>query len=168
MHTQWIGSSPRVWGKVTTYVRQPPCSRIIPTRVGKSGIASSFHLLNKDHPHACGEKHHHLRKRVGRKGSSPRVWGKAVTVPLTMQSPRIIPTRVGKRIRLYTGLPPPQDHPHACGEKVKMHGAGGRSWGSSPRVWGKVPVFGKPLEFIGIIPTRVGKSDTAHTPIENQ
>ena len=51
----YSGTSPRVWGK-------PSCScfhrlpiRNIPTRVGKTRPRQQVAILNKEHPHACGE-----------------------------------------------------------------------------------------------------------------
>ena len=51
------GSSPRVWGQVRQMQNLRIRSRIIPTRVGTSERALAKLFLNKDHPHACGDKY---------------------------------------------------------------------------------------------------------------
>ena len=49
--------------------------RIIPTRVGTSYPKCLLKFRHKDHPHACGDKHHHGKTPPLLVGSSPRVWG---------------------------------------------------------------------------------------------
>ena len=51
-----IGSSPRVWGQVLFILPLSSIDRIIPTRVGTSIKQFTISYINKDHPHACGDK----------------------------------------------------------------------------------------------------------------
>ena len=51
-----VGSSPRVWGQVKPFARSFIIPRIIPTRVGTSGIVKELFFALEDHPHACGDK----------------------------------------------------------------------------------------------------------------
>ena len=51
------GSSPRVWGQVLTDGEGNAKHRIIPTRVGTSVQRVDQYADDKDHPHACGDKH---------------------------------------------------------------------------------------------------------------
>ena len=111
------GSSPRVWGQETLVVIDECHIRIIPTRVGTSFQRASNRRSTEDHPHACGDKGCRCSLRSYLSGSSPRVWGQAITVQCLYRPLWIIPTRVGtspvsvfpKRLK--------QDHPHACGDK---------------------------------------------------
>ena len=50
------GSSPRVWGQVFRDLKRSGLERIIPTRVGTSGVNIVGAGEVEDHPHACGDK----------------------------------------------------------------------------------------------------------------
>ena len=50
------GSSPRVWGQGADVARSFQQPGIIPTRVGTSSCSVLTVYLDKDHPHACGDK----------------------------------------------------------------------------------------------------------------
>jgi len=111
------GSSPRVWGEARNTNHITKKSRIIPTRVGRS-IDSRFHIVySQDHPHACGEKFCNVHPNPNHTGSSPRVWGEGNLLLSPREIPRIIPTRVGRRLAIPPNASHAQDHPHACGEK---------------------------------------------------
>ena len=68
----------------------------------------------------------------------------------------IIPTRVGTRNTILDVLPPPKDHPHACGDKLQYTAESGSDRGSSPRVWGQESLLSTGYSDFRIIPTRVG------------
>ena len=112
--------------------------------------------INRDHPHACGDKqypHIQLRAIVG---SSPRVWGQVPHCRSGSLPRRIIPTRVGTSTTFSVPILTRADHPHACGDKQCLCIVKNQRQGSSPRVWGQVILnFGK-IHYHGIIPTRVG------------
>ena len=74
-----------------------PQYRIIPTRVGTSGLYNAFFIWSKDHPHACGDKFIAVADVLVGVGSSPRVWGQDMTLHAWRIYARIIPTRVGTR-----------------------------------------------------------------------
>ena len=57
VYTAFVGSSPCVWGQVTTLQPFTPAIRIIPMRVGTRSVAFADDAKTKDHPHACGDKH---------------------------------------------------------------------------------------------------------------
>ncbi len=86
------------------------------------------------------------------------MWGQAHTAQGLQYAERIIPTRVGTREILCSGIEVIRDHPHACGDKLIAELVFICTIGSSPRVWGQVflqlPMILKPH----IIPTRVGTS----------
>ena len=58
------GSSPRVWGQVTSFVKSPLLNRIIPTRMGTSVSGFLSRVPVKDHPHAYGDKKLRYQVRV--------------------------------------------------------------------------------------------------------
>ena len=131
-----LGSSPRVWGQVGQFTTQWYSERIIPTRVGTSGVLLPNILYRRDHPHACGDK-----------SCQPKS-----SVILT----RIIPTRVGTSFSVNFLMSSRQDHPHACGDKYRRSAAYIQLTGSSPRVWGQGRLAVLPFGIVGIIPTRMG------------
>ena len=71
-------------------------------------------------------------------GSSPRVWGQVVCMTLFIYGLRIIPTRVGTSWNNISIVKFAEDHPHACGDKVRKALPHTEGDGSSPRVWGQV------------------------------
>ena len=73
-----LGSSPRVWGQVISFVLIVSAIGIIPTRVGTSTLDNSINSISEDHPHACGDKYRHSLFSPVFLGSSPRVWGQDI------------------------------------------------------------------------------------------
>ena len=131
------GSSPRVWGQVDC--KSHTCGRvwIIPTRVGTRVIGAVADVSTEDHPHACGDKSRMTLRMPFCQGSSPRVWGQVSGVIVDSVRNRIIPTRVGTRGYVQPTPANPEDHPHACGDKIPVLVTVAFSLGSSPRVWGQ-------------------------------
>ena len=152
------GSSPRVWGQARFSYSVLCCHGIIPTRVGTRAGGSDPVFVDRDHPHACGDKNlcELLPKIKG--GSSPRVWGQVGSRYFQQVILRIIPTRVGTSSMISKSVPASEDHPHACGDKRRKCQAQCRQPGSSPRVWGQDLGGFYACSAIGIIPTRVGTS----------
>ncbi len=54
-----------------------------------------------------------------------------------------------------------EDHPHACGDKVRKALPHAEGDGSSPRVWGQASSDAERVIVRRIIPTRVGTSDAS-------
>ena len=127
-----------MWGQGSPLGEHAPAAGIIPTRVGTSGYSYNNSRLNKDHPHACGDKSCTKFLTSILVGSSPRVWGQGVSFKLSVRVDGIIPTRVGTRQQVHNQSLRRRDHPHACGDKVYT-------------------IFYKTC-FVRIIPTRVGTS----------
>ena len=50
------GSSPRVWGQGILDQCPLDIARIIPTRMGTSGLENPSGAITRDHPHAYGDK----------------------------------------------------------------------------------------------------------------
>ena len=97
----WVakGSSPRVWGQVCILFVDKFSVRIIPTRVGTRRGQKKERLRMEDHPHACGDKRRRRSRRAYKLGSSPRVWGQGFLFCSFAVHLRIIPTRVGTRLK---------------------------------------------------------------------
>ena len=145
-----------MWGQASAKATLATGYGIIPTRVGTRKNHERINEMDKDHPHACGDKVLHGRTGIKCVGSSPRVWGQDSYRSRNQKRSRIIPTRVGTRSFLDNRKSWNKDHPHACGDKVQY-----QTWflllsGSSPRVWGQGSASLEKLFKIGIIPTRVG------------
>ena len=134
--------------------------RIIPTRVGTRISVQSGKVVMKDHPHACGDKSFFVGLENSPIGSSPRVWGQGWKLENYWDKARIIPTRMGTscsslplRLSLW-------DHPHAYGDKHGIQHFRSFPYGSSPRVWGQVKDEVLTAQGAGIIPTRMGTSNS--------
>ena len=151
-------SSPRVWGQGLSALGFRLFLGIIPTRVGTRQFSTPDPRSGRDHPHACGDKRGSLCAEWHRGGSSPRVWGQVDGREFTQKDVRIIPTRVGTRCFFRTVFALQQDHPHACGDKIRFRNGRRTISKSSPRVWGQDICVTRVELLNGIIPTRVGTS----------
>ena len=145
-----------MWGQVRSEYFRSMTSRIIPTRVGTSTITQTVYIRCGDHPHACGDKKKVKASSCHGKGSSPRVWGQETSLITYSIDNRIIPTRVGTRGFLSFAFCVVKDHPHACGDKAFHEFIRTQLLGSSPRVWGQGKFMLLFLQYLRIIPTRVG------------
>ena len=95
LHTDSIGSSPRMWG---THREEDPnvmLPRFIPTHVGNSRIVHFSKNLSTVHPHACGELERGDVESTSSYGSSPRMWGTPGQSEYVSVPHRFIPTHVG-------------------------------------------------------------------------
>ena len=91
-------------------------------------------------------------------GSSPRVRGKLVGLPVEDEHGRIIPARAGQTSPTTTSRPPTTDHPRACGANCPAGKSRGAVYGSSPRVRGKpAHRYGRNAQR-RIIPARAGQT----------
>ena len=96
-----IGSSPRVWGQGQHAVERYGRYRIIPTRMGTRSLQDFYNVVNKDHPHAYGDKIPVLVTVAFSLGSSPRVWGQVSDTLTVTGAARIIPTRMGTSVKVF-------------------------------------------------------------------
>ena len=71
-------------------------------RVGTSNTVILTPWLQKDHPHACGDKNHTSLSIARHSGSSPCVWGQEGVAVLMQICDRIIPMRVGTSVNVAT------------------------------------------------------------------
>ena len=112
-----VGSSPRVWGQEPLEVQLTNGYRIIPTRMGTRKNCAVRKHRYKDHPHAYGDKKSIPNTMWKKAGSSPRVWGQAISLSKSSTILGIIPTRMGTSEKLHFAYVLCGDHPHAYGDK---------------------------------------------------
>ena len=67
--------------------------------MGTSGLGIDRKNSIRDHPHAYGDKADITAEAEVIMGSSPRVWGQAIRSGLGYDRKRIIPTRMGTRLK---------------------------------------------------------------------
>ena len=106
----------------------------------------------------CGEKFYVDEVLPGDTGSPPHVRGKVDGVLDVRLEHGITPACAGKR--QHQGLCPPtgRDHPRVCGEKYCCTLMACRSWGSPPRMRGKVSQRKGAWDGDRITPAYAGKS----------
>ena len=160
-----IGSSPRVWGIPSRVSSRGGPRRFIPTRVGNTWGSRPCGHPRSVHPHACGEYVEEVIEPVHGLGSSPRVWGIRDTAPEQPVMTRFIPTRVGNTaggglFHRFSSV-----HPHACGEYSAARLMALCKHGSSPRVWGILPLSPPAFKGRRFIPTRVGNTEYPPNPM---
>ena len=114
---RFLGSSPRVWGQAIFNTDRQTAKGIIPTRMGTRHLIFYHAFPLWDHPHAYGDKATFRFYIYTLCQSSPRVWGQGGKDVDSDICFRIIPTRMGTRLRnpVYAGKI--RDHPHAYGDK---------------------------------------------------
>ena len=133
----WLGSPPRMRGKVWHGVALADGHRITPAYAGKSCIYRSTTSISWDHPRVCGEKSFKTSTSCWSKGSPPRMRGKGCACAQCASGGGITPAYAGKRRALLFQARQYGDHPRVCGEKwviLQKYLAG---QGSPPRMRGK-------------------------------
>ena len=114
------GSPPRVRGKVAAFCADRVGDRITPACAGKRAGDTESGRKAGDHPRVCGEKFSYEWGSRGRKGSPPRVRGKACCMTQRQRRIRITPACAGKSISTLFPACDGQDHPRVCGEKLQI------------------------------------------------
>ena len=172
------GSSPRVRGKLGAVDARLHTLGIIPARAGKTRPARHRQGPGAAHPRACGENFTRTPAVRSPGGSSPRVRGKQSACSRSEARRRLIPARAGKTstqdvstrpwrlIPARAGKTKPRSriawlnsaHPRACGENRRRAWESMDSWGSSPRVRGKLWSVRRAGGEPRLIPARAGKT----------
>ena len=151
------GSPPRVRGKEKRLRQESPCLRITPACAGKSDGTGKRFIPSEDHPRVCGEKEYEQLQENHRKGSPPRVRGKAWGSKSEIAYTGITPACAGKSVSSSNSLSVMRDHPRVCGEKSVCVQLDFISSGSPPRVRGKDLCFAQALHPHRITPACAGK-----------
>ena len=99
----WLGSPPRMRGKVTGSARAPLNARITPAYAGKSLTIQKMTTRSRDHPRVCGEKARRRARTHARIGSPPRMRGKGSKGIKKPDISGITPAYAGKSSALCLG-----------------------------------------------------------------
>ena len=154
----WLGSPPRMRGKVWHGVALADGHRITPAYAGKSCIYRSTTSISWDHPRVCGEKSFKTSTSCWSKGSPPRMRGKGIQPCNQWVRVGITPAYAGKSAHRVRRSDSMRDHPRVCGEKHTTFFVRPRKWGSPPRMRGKGIQPCNQWVRVGITPAYAGKS----------
>ena len=133
---QFLGSPPRMRGKVQLFCTIWAERGITPAYAGKRCYTMITPRLHQDHPRVCGEKSMVAPSSSPGTGSPPRMRGKEDQRACRSMLAGITPAYAGKRIfrrLLFISL---RDHPRVCGEKMERHGIYSSILGSPPHTRG--------------------------------
>ena len=115
----FLGSPPRVRGKVCGRVTCVQKFGITPACAGKSHSKRAGQQPDGDHPRVCGEKCGCGRSDFVAAGSPPRVRGKDSPDNKNISGRGITPACAGKSDMSFPRRLLLRDHPRVCGEKTK-------------------------------------------------
>ena len=101
---------------------------ITPAYAGKSAVLKQLQHSHMDHPRVCGEKVIRHPFPIHKRGSPPRMRGKADPAGRRVVSFGITPAYAGKSGHFAASLCPFEDHPRVCGEKSRETRGGGTLW----------------------------------------
>ncbi len=134
-----IGSSPRVRGTRAFTRARKPKRRFIPAGAGNTPTPGTKSSILSVHPRGCGE-HAHIEARYRcATGSSPRVRGTHMVIPIITIKIRFIPAGAGNTWLSLRAHELTAVHPRGCGEHLITVLEKAREYGSSPRVRGTRP-----------------------------
>ena len=153
-----LGSPPRMRGKDSPACCSWPCIGITPAYAGKSLGAARVAGTGQDHPRVCGEKRIRMIQKFLRRGSPPRMRGKAFPFCPRSFCSRITPAYAGKSCGRELLLIVSRDHPRVCGEKRPPYLPRHTAVGSPPRMRGKVSDSEIAKGKVRITPAYAGKS----------
>ena len=92
------GSSPRMRGTLSLFVVGVGQVGLIPTYAGNTDSEIARILLDRAHPHVCGEHWDTTRTISASAGSSPRMRGTHNGIPPTQNAAGLIPTYAGNTL----------------------------------------------------------------------
>ena len=147
-----------MWGQRKLPNRNSSQTRNTPTCVGKTTDIAESAMPSAEHPHVCGENDYAREFAEAVDGTPPRVWGKRDEVGVELLQSRNTPTCVGKTCAHANGIRPDEEHPHVCGENMSLTKTYVASYGTPPRVWGKLAWFDSACARNRNTPTCVGKT----------
>ena len=118
--TQGQGSSPRMRGAPGRAGHQFDAHGIIPAYAGSTFKQDPLGRITGDHPRVCGEHRSYVYDYSNAEGSSPRMRGALVCIPLSKWLIRIIPAYAGSTVYADVVKALLGDHPRVCGEHFTM------------------------------------------------
>ena len=154
----FIGSPPRVRGKLEFLLVSGMKERITPACAGKTEYDGKPTLATRDHPRVCGENGSVLCSQRIAQGSPPRVRGKRSPDSGYPHVNGITPACAGKTILIGYSLAIGKDHPRVCGENGAQTEVYHETLGSPPRVRGKRATGAGRNRRSGITPACAGKT----------
>ena len=152
-----LGTSPRVRGNLPFLTMHSSILRYIPTRAGQPHRRRRTKNNRRVHPHACGATFKYKLRTSCRNGTSPRVRGNPIQLPLVTPAGGYIPTRAGQPGEVPRGRKRLAVHPHACGATYSSSFSSWSTAGTSPRVRGNRVRRDSHIRIRGYIPTRAGQ-----------
>ena len=157
--TGGAGSSPRMRGTHQHTHGQLGSTGLIPTYAGNTFQTSTTCIVDRAHPHVCGEHPGLCTPQTKRAGSSPRMRGTPRPQGWQCWPAGLIPTYAGNTlgglgVRRGRGA-----HPHVCGEHPGAIEPEKPSMGSSPRMRGTRVTLPAPGRLLGLIPTYAGNTE---------
>ena len=137
---------------------------ITPAYAGKSAVLKQLQHSHMDHPRVCGEKVIRHPFPIHKRGSPPRMRGKAKGVQHGPLIRRITPAYAGKSYPAIFGPGYLRDHPRVCGEKWIASVPASGFLGSPPRMRGKDSRQNVAQRPQGITPAYAGKRPPPKSP----
>ena len=112
----------------------------IPAYAGKTLSTTTKNSSTSEHPRVCGENEPDLYCLMNKHGTSPRMRGKLINDELGLGRRRNIPAYAGKTPALVRASGAWMEHPRVCGENPRIRPHVLRTFGTSPRMRGKLCV----------------------------
>ena len=131
---------------------------LIPACAGKTKSWGNPPTPSKAHPRVCGENLARVFRFSSVWGSSPRVRGKQSAQGVEPELRGLIPACAGKTLQERLGVEADGAHPRVCGENRGAAAPAPLSYGSSPRVRGKLAHSGLGTGAARLIPACAGKT----------
>ena len=155
------GTSPRVRGKRAMLRFPANPIRYIPACAGEAAALPKSLTVSEVHPRVCGGSRYCDAMLARWKGTSPRVRGKGVHGVLGQG---YIPACAGEAAAARVTARTNWVHPRVCGGSLGASRSASRSWGTSPRVRGKLIHGLVPLREVRYIPACAGEAAAPPRP----
>jgi len=127
-----------MWGRHLNVVENSLVMRNTPTHVGKTLAKIIMLILQKKHPHACGEDDSSCKLTNFPLETPPRMWGRRTTQIKISVHFGNTPTHVGKTLIRPHRHAKTWKHPHACGEDSESVKLRNPNVETPPRMWGRL------------------------------
>ena len=112
--------------------------------------------MARAHPHTRGDDGVRVEGSMYAGGSPPHAWGRPPTQPLTDDTWRLTPTRVGTTASCWPTRTARRAHPHTRGDDSMTAMISAHTRGSPPHAWGRRRVERLARQAWRLTPTRVG------------
>ena len=136
--------------------------RYIPACAGETPMRPLYAQQGQVHPRVCGGNPPTSRRGDGSKGTSPRVRGKRADPRRAGSQEGYIPACAGETWKVTHTKGPWQVHPRVCGGNRAKLTVARHSYGTSPRVRGKLRLGAFTASRIRYIPACAGETSHPH------